>query len=262
MRYGPPARWYFTGALAIDDARVDAFGPISLQSTWSGVIFNQAEPQLHTHDIWLPHCCGAELLALEVEDGDSLRSAPPFALTWLAYGDSITQGMVGTQPVLTWTSRVARSLNAKLTNVGVGGATLRAELALTVADTPAGLITVSYGGNDWNQDIRASRYGENAQALIAALRRQHPRTPIVLTSPLPCFRRPARNGKGETHTVFRKALESAARGHEQVHVLDGYALLPADEAYYHDGIHPNDPGMTHLAETILDTLQHLGVVPD
>jgi len=149
-------------------------------------------------------------------------------------------------------------LSAEVVNLGVGGATLQRQLAEAVPDTACNLVTVSYGANDWNVHVPLTEFRENARALVAALRRRFPQAPLVLTTPVPFFRATAPNKGGATLDDFRHALEDV--GQEQnVPVIRGTDLVPADHYYFNDWSHPNDQGMQRIAENLLAHLRALGL---
>lgn len=258
LRYGEFARWYFLGVVRIDGSRSDAFGPVSRQETWTGRIFEQEARLAHDFDLWLPHLSSSEVLAVEVEDGCAVEPAPALGLKWLAYGDSITQGMNATLPVFTWPARVALALQADTVNLGVGGATCRPELPDCMPEQPFDLVTVSYGANEFNIDMPAAAVAENTSRLLAALRRRLPSARVVVTTPVPFFRREPVNACGETLDAVRAALEQVA-ARAGVPVLRGTDLVPADHVYFNDRSHPNDAGMLEIAKNVLAGLQGLGV---
>jgi len=258
LRYGEFARWYFLGAMRVDADRIDAFGPVSRQEIWTGCLFEQAQRQSHDFDIWLPHLSSSEVLALELEDGCAIEPAPALSLKWLAYGDSITQGMNATLPLFTWTARVALALRADAINLGVGGATCRPELAACIPAQPFDLITVSYGANEFNIDTPAAVVAENTARLLESLQRRQPAARLVVTTPVPFFRRELVNACGETLDAVRAALEQVA-ARAGVPVLRGTDLVPADHVYFNDRSHPNDAGMLEIAKNVLAGLQALGV---
>ncbi|MCE9614428.1 MAG: hypothetical protein K8T26_09140 [Lentisphaerae bacterium] len=260
LRYGVPTRWYFAGAISIDRDRIDTFGPVSRQEVWSGLAFQQDERIPHQIDLWLPHLCGAEILRVDLEDGCRLEAAPRPVLDWVAYGDSITQGMNASLPVFAWPTRLARELDANVVNYGVGGATLRPELAqIPTGGTPK-LISVSYGANDWNVDVPLKDFHQRAVALVDALCARHAQTPIVITTPVPFFRATRPNGQGATLDDFRAALEAAGSGRAQVHVVRGTDLVAADHNFFNDWSHPNDNGMREIAQNLLAALRTRGVL--
>lgn len=260
LRYGTPVRWYFAGAISVDTERIDTFGPVSRQAVWTGPVFEQAERTLRTIDLWLPHLCGADLLHVEVEDGCQVKAARPPTLEWVAYGDSITQGMNASLPVFTWPTRLARELDANVVNYGVGGATLQAELAKSPTAGSPGLISVSYGANDWNSDVPVMAFHQQAEALVDALRARHPQSAIVITTPVPFFRATRPNGQGATLDDFRTALEAVGRGRANVHVVRGTELVPADHNFFNDWSHPNDNGMREIAKNLLAILRARNVI--
>jgi lysophospholipase L1-like esterase len=258
LRHGEPVRWYFLCVLTVDGERMDAFGAVSRQETWEGLAFTQEKRARHLFEIWLPHLCPTEISSLEVEDGCALEAAPPLAFKWLAWGDSITQGMNASLPIFSWTARAARELNANVINYGVGGATLQKELATALPHTEANLITISYGANDWNIALPLAEFRANAAALVSALRKQFPSTPLIVTTPVPFFRASAPNKNGDSLDDFRRALEEVA-AEQKVHAIRGTDLVPADHNYFNDWSHPNDAGHQMIAQNLLAAVQALGL---
>ncbi len=256
-RYGEPVRWYFLGVMAVDGERRDAFGPVSRQASWSGCLFEQPEPVAHTFDLWLPHLCPAEVAAIALDDGAAFEPLPPPARTWLAFGDSITQGMNASLPVFAWTARAALALDANLLNFGVGGATFDPVLADAVAETPdCRWVTVAYGANDFNMERPVDVMAGHAAGLLDALRRRHPAARRVLITPIPFFRQVPRNTQGATLDDYRGALAAVAASTGAA-CIDGTDLVPADPVFFNDRSHPNDAGMQAYSQNLLTRLERL-----
>ena len=257
LQYGEPARWYFLCAVVVDGAASQAFGPVSQQKTWQGMVFTQELNMRRVYDIWLPHLCPVEVRGLEVEDGSVVEAAPPLAFRWLAYGDSITQGMNASLPLFTWPARAAQALDAEVVNLGVGGATLHAELARSVPDLHLQLITISYGANDYVVNVPLADLRVHAAGLLDALRRRYAGVPVVVTTPIPLFKPVGLNQLGLALDDYREALESVVAGRPDVHLVRGTDLVPADHYYFNDWTHPNDQGMVSYSQNILPYLKKL-----
>ena len=55
--------------------------------------------------------------------------------------------------------------------------------------------------------------------------------------------------------IFRQCIRDVAVDFPQVQVVEGTSLLPADDRFFVDGVHPNDEGMQLLAENLFRNMQ-------
>ncbi len=253
MIFGAAARPLFEGVVLVDGKESSAFGPQEAQDDWRGVIFEQTEPTLRTLDIWLPHLCRTDITELEINDGATIEAVPALPLRWLAYGDSITQGMTGALPTRTHIGRLALALEAEVFNLGIGGAKLDEVLSQNVPDGDLDLISIAYGTNDFNQNIAVETYIANARLLLANLR-QKTAAPIVLVTTLTWANRTQPNAAGLFLDDYRKALTALASEFDGIHVVDGSSLIPDGEEYFVDSVHPNDAGFEIYANNLLPHL--------
>ncbi len=143
----------------------------------------------------------------------------------------------------------------KLHNLAVGGAKLEAELATSIPDTEADLISVAYGTNDCNVGRTLASYRENTKRLLEALQERWPGRPIVLITPLTWTRPPEPNSEGLVMDDYRVAARETAAAFEDVHVAAGDELVDADDSLFVDKVHPNEAGFAQYAERLLPTLQ-------
>ena len=254
LKFGAAARPLFQGVVLVDGIESSVFGPQEVQDDWQGVIFEQAEPVQRTLDIWLPHLCRTDITALEVNDGANIEAAPALPLRWLAYGDSITQGMTGTLPTRTHIARCALALEAEVFNLGIGGAKLDNVLGQNIPEGEFDLISIAYGTNDFNQNIPVETYIANARLLLTALR-DKTTAPIVLLTTLTWASRTQPNAAGLSLDDYRTALSELAGEFDNVHLVDGTSLIPDGEEYFVDNVHPNNAGFELYAKNLLPHLQ-------
>lgn len=254
LKFGAAARPLFQGVVLADGKESSTFGPQEAQYDWHGVIFEQEQPQQRTLDIWLPHLSRADVTTLEVNDGASIEAAPSLPLRWLAYGDSITQGMTGTLPTRTHIARCALALEAEVFNLGIGGAKLDEVLGQNVPEGEFDLISIAYGTNDFNQNIPVETYIANARLLLTALR-EKTTAPIVLITTLTWAGRTEANTAGLLLDDYRKELKAIASEFDGIHVVDGTSLIPDGVEYFVDNVHPNDAGFELYASNLLPHLQ-------
>ncbi len=249
-RYGASARQIFKGVAVVDGQDI-IWGPDAHQDEWAGDVFAASSRAIRDYDIWLPHMCRTDLARIELDDGCRVTDAAPLPLKWLAYGDSITQGMVAGLPTTCHAGLIARELPADVRNVAVGGAKLDALLAETVPGVQYDVVSIAYGTNDFNQGLAPAGFKAAADALLAAVRNAMPEAVILLVTVLTWAGRKEPNGNGVHIEEYRAALREVAAGRDRVRLLDGASILPDDPGFFVDNIHPNDRGFRKYADYLL-----------
>lgn len=265
LRYGKEARRLYQGAIRVDGGEAVSFGPESRtepwMGNWSGTVFQAEEPRPRRFQIWLPHLVRADLTHLEIEADCPLEPLPVRRPRWLAYGDSITQGMTARWPTDTYVGRCAAQLEADVLNLGVGGGTMAGFLAEHPIAWGCDLITIAYGINDWSHAVTLEEIAGNTRALLSQLTRGHPGVPVLLLTPIPLMGRSEINSAGRSVQEFRAAITKAGSEFPTCRVVDGLTLVPADASLYVDGTHPNDQGMEAYAEALVREIRAL-IRPD
>ncbi|GAA2593654.1 GDSL-type esterase/lipase family protein [Streptomyces axinellae] len=182
---------------------------------------------------------------------------------WLVYGDSITEGWSAGGPALSWPPLAGRALGLDPVNLGYAGSA-RGELpsAEQLAGLPGAAITLAFGCNCWTGVPHSpSLLYEVTRAFLELVRTGHPRTPLLVVSPLP---RPeaerAPNALGATLGDLRAAVEEAVRdrmaaGDGELALLPGAGLL--GRGHLVDGVHPGDAGHALVASAVAETLSKL-----
>jgi lysophospholipase L1-like esterase len=174
---------------------------------------------------------------------------------WLAYGDSITEGWGASAPGRSWLATAARRLGLEAINFGYAGCG-RGELVVAeaMAAVPADVITIAFGTNCWSMIAFSEDLLEaTARAFVASVRVGHPRTPIVLVSPI--VRPDAEttpNRLGVTLARLRAAYERAALSlgatDAGITLVNGRELVSPGQLA--DGVHPDDSGHAVLAAAV------------
>jgi lysophospholipase L1-like esterase len=221
-------------------------------------LFCAPEALPRSFELWLPYSVESWVVALELEDGASAEPLPPEPVNWLVIGDSISQGMTCSSPSRTYPALAARSLGWNHHNVAVGGARM-AGPAGDVRTIPATVATVAFGCNDWNGGKTVEAFETDTRTLLDALFHGHPGLPTGLLTPFPAvWATGEKNKDGVWLESFREVLRKIAPAYPSVRLLEGPALIPADEGAFLDGIHPNNAGMAVLARNLAPELGKIG----
>ncbi|MFD7918984.1 GDSL-type esterase/lipase family protein [Streptomyces sp. NPDC059740] len=234
-------------------------------------------------EIWLPHDERTELVALRTDA--PVEPVPDRGRrVWLHHGSSISHGSNAASPTGTWPALAARLGGVELVNLGLGGgALLDPFTARALRDTPADLISVKIGINLVNADLmRLRAFTPAVHGFLDTVREGHPRTPLLVVSPLLCplhedtpgptapdvealragrllFKAtgdPAERAGGKlTLGVIRDELArivaQRAADDPHLHHLDGRALYgeaDAAELPLPDGLHPDATAQRRIGE--------------
>ena len=234
LKYGDWAREFFQQSLFVDSELTEVFGPTRHQQDWQGQIFEQCKDTTHFFEIWLPHLCVNTLSLLEIDDGCDISIPAKPKLKWLAYGDSITQGMTVCLPQDSYTALCAKKIGADFLSVSIGGAILDAELADEPIDYQWDLATIAYGINDFRNMIPPEDLYNNAIKLIDLLTSIRPDKPILVITPIPVIDNPVHTMTGCHLDAYRSALIAATQNYDSADFVDGPKLVPAETKYFAD----------------------------
>ncbi|MEU0113064.1 GDSL-type esterase/lipase family protein [Streptomyces bobili] len=138
-------------------------------------------------EIWLPHNETTELVALRT-DAPVEPAGAPDRRVWVHHGSSISHGSDAAGPTGIWPAVAARAGGVELVNLGLGGsALLDPFVARVLRDTPADLISLKIGINLVNLDLmRLRAFGPAVHGFLDTVREGHPRTPLLVVSPVLC----------------------------------------------------------------------------
>jgi len=235
-------------------ARPPAFFDLYVENTMVGTMGDDEAPErvegtfdcgpssgLRRFQLYFPHVRIPTLIDVSLRKGCTVRASVPRPV-WLALGDSITQGMSGTYPSLTYPALAARLRGYDLHNAGVGGAVFQPEsLREKPVDNPA-LVSVAYGINDWNKGVPP----DAACNMLTRLQSFYPDSPLFILEPI-WFARPDRdpdekNALGLTLAEYRSALATVAHDVPGARWIEKESLMPPGYRFATDGCHPNTLG--------------------
>ena len=229
-------------------------------------------------EIWPAQNASMMLRELRLDVGSSIEGPPSsHRRRWVHYGSSISHCMEAEHPTGTWPAVVARARDLDLHSLGLAGQChLDQFAARTIRDLPADLISLKLGINLVNADsMRERSFVPAVHGLLDMIRDGHPRTPIVVVSPIICpaaedhpgptlpnatgafdvIDRPAELMLGALSlNRIRELLEIVVTqrqrsGDVDLHYLHGHDLFGADDVGdLPDGLHPNSAGYERMGE--------------
>lgn len=202
--------------------------------------------------IHLPYVVEVALRSAAVAGGSAVEPAPRRPRRLLACGDSITQGVKASSAAAGYATRLAGRLDAELLNQGLAGHRFDHRVVDPGLPWSPDLVTVAYGTNDWNSGAPLEEIDAEVRRYVGALRAAHPDAPIVVLSPLWRSRPAGSPQQAVGLAAFGAAIREAAVAIDGVQAIDGFELVPHDDAYLADGIHPNDEGMERYAAAVFE----------
>jgi lysophospholipase L1-like esterase len=215
-----------------------------------------------------------------------MHNEPPAAVSYLAIGDSLTEGIGANSPQQHFVAQLFRYLrhsdHCHFRNWGISGMTSTELLQLVQHSAFQRLLprlthlTVTTGGCDFielfekgkltvGEILKSSRMVQsNVRQILSVIRRQNPRLTVYLLGfyiPLPAYELGIEQAK-----IFVQMLNRAYSGlckRFRVNMVDPYPSFLNRKEYFADEVHPNQMGYDELARLFIqsakqDSLQNPG----
>lgn len=184
------------------------------------------------------------------------------ALRWLAYGSSITHGLI--RHPMSYIQQAARRLGADVCNLGLSGSCLcEPELADYLAHRQDwDLLTLELGVNA--RDIQSEeQFRERTGQLLEKLLKQHPDQAVVVITMYPNF---ATYPWEETETslkdvrfnrILREHVDRLGAGYPKLALIEGHGILTDCSGLSCDLVHPGEYGHAVMAENLARRLARI-----
>lgn len=245
-----------TGVILIDGARAGTFNA-SVSNSALEVDVPVVGNGFHNVELIMPFAQDVRFNGLSVnpEAGFQPIAARP-ATRYVAYGDSITQGLWASDGLRNYPSLIGAQKGWEVVNMGFGWRGLKdsgggSGDAAAVASLGADVISVMMGYNDASARLSATSYRASMESFVAGIRRVDGSVPIYLISPL--YTSNAVNQarmlqyRDEIIDLVRKSFDA------RLYWIDGLTLgIDSSNVgrFTTDGIHPNDAGFALVADRL------------
>lgn len=211
--------------------------------------------------LYFPLYNGVESVEIGVPPGASLEPGPPYAQgvrPALFYGSSILQGGCAARPGMAYPSIIGRMLDWPTINLGFSG---NAKSEPEIAELLAGLDPAVYV-YDSLPNLQPEEARERIEPFLRALRKAHPKTPIVLVENVIYtniqFSEQRQTAVKEKNAALKAAYEKLRKeGDRDLYYVPATNLYGSDGEATVDGTHPTDLGFLRMAETIAPVLKPL-----
>lgn len=212
--------------------------------------------------LYLPLYNGVSSVEVGIPKGAALLKAPPRpaerAKPIVFYGTSITQGGCASRPGMCHPAILGRRLDRPVINLGFSGnGIMEPEVAALLAELDPAVYVI-----DCLPNMDAGGVAERAGPVVAAIRKAHPDTPILLVEDRTFADAFLHEGRRRHHADSRAALRKVydvlvAGGDKNVAYLPGDKLLGEDGEDTVDGSHPTDLGFLRQADAFQPALERL-----
>jgi len=211
----------------------------------------------HHVRIWLP-CLSGCAVGRVMGDGTFVRPVSA-RRRLLVIGDSIAQGFVAGDPALSWPSVLSLRYDLDLANQGIGGQVFQAGVltGLSSAIDPA-MIVVALGENYRYEPCSASGVRRDATIALREVAHLWPDVPTWVVTPTWHAEGVYPTHPRSCYDAVPDIIRAAVAPHEEMHVVEGLALLDASPLLLaDDSDHPNRLGSLTIADRmgfVIDSL--------
>lgn len=172
----------------------------------------------------------------------------------LCYGDSITHGYNAIYPSLSYSSKLAKKLNADIVNKAIGAEIFFPELSACKPSRNYDFVTVAYGTNDWSKCSKEV-FTNNAKTFFENLYSNYKNTPVFVITPI---WRADLNSTPIIDIPFFKmhdVIKDFCKDYPNFKVINGVNSTPHLEEFYSDKyLHPNDLGFSIYTENLYNEI--------
>ena len=218
------------------------------------------EPRIELDtNLYLP--AGAPLARVQAK----LKAGKPIRIVTM--GDSLTDTHHWANRTVNWPGLLTkklqdRKIDVQIVNPAIGGTELRQNLVLMprwLAEAPEpDLVTVCFGGNDWNSGMRGPMFQETVRETIDRIRRATKgRADVLILTTVPSLEMwKTRDELGEAARAAAKERQSGLADAEKA--FHDVPEAQREKLYCRDKVHLDPPGHEILASLVMAAIENGG----
>lgn len=196
--------------------------------------------------LYYPYFACLVISGITLCDGSSFRPVRQ-TKSWLALGDSITHGINSSFPSETYPMRISRKYGVSVLNQGNSGYVCDARIIDPDIGFVPDVVTTAYGINDLGRKPHEQNRADLAEYL-KTLKDAFPHSRLYVISPIYAASLDSEERAGDREWLYGTFAEVTAE--VGLPLIDGRKLVPNNEKYLFDGVHPNDAGFSYYASRL------------
>ena len=223
-------------------------GLIKSYESYENIVFTSSGEE-HRFTLYFPYYAFPIISSIELENATVFLPQKKNA-DILFLGDSITHGATALHPSNTYVNRVARELNVGIVNQGNSGFVYDVGSIDKVCEPR--IIVTAYGINDFMKKDPVL-IKKDTEDFMKKVRDVYGKAKIVSVLPLwTTWNSEDKQFKSAEKSCLKKIYEKYCD-----YTVDGHNLVPHDEKYFYDGVHPNDEGFEFYGNNLAKELSSI-----
>lgn len=193
-----------------------------------------------------------DILLFPVGDGKIDWAGLDNRKSLVVYGSSITQGCAASSPGRSYANLVGEALGFRVENYGFSeSARGEAAIAEYISKRHGDIYVLEYDHNASLNHLRKTHFN-----FYKVVRESNPKSLIVVMSRFSGRLSLSEDEEWERiGVVFGTYAKATEEGDKNIVFIDGSKALIGTAEYFDDGVHPNDKGMSQIANVILSSVR-------
>ncbi|MBQ7119099.1 MAG: SGNH/GDSL hydrolase family protein [Oscillospiraceae bacterium] len=206
-------------------------------------------------EIYFPQLVKTKLLSLELSECNVIKSIPSKG-HFLLYGGSVSQGTAAKNPSFAYGVKLSESLGCELFCKSIGSEVYFPDLAREKSEViKPSFIMAAYGSNDW-YNLTYDEAERRCRGFWKAICKNYPGAKKIALSPIWYRDRFEKRPFGE-FSEMEKLIERVVGEIGGITHVKGFDLIPGEDKYFVDGIHPNNHGFELFCESFKKEFKYI-----
>ncbi len=237
------------GYVLVDGVYWQSFNRVQGAAGPASFLIGLPSTLLRTIEIVMPYCASVDFLGIDLPPGATLSAAAARPATrYVAIGDSITHGFVGSEVRQTWPTLLAASKGWQLINCGYGGRQCVASDGAVAAALAPTVATYLIGYNNFYPQVPLATFKTAYKSFLAQFRAAAPLVKLYCITPLYT---PNTFGPLTIENYRQQIRDAITETGSALNILvEGLPLASNDATSFPDNVHPGDSGALQIANAL------------